>query len=126
MQVKKETSHSRSSVQFFASPNGSALSKGKIKNPASILRVQQLVREAAKSMTTPIEVILEGGTYFLDEPLFLTREDSGRDGLQVIWKAKDRNHPPIFSGGRRLENQWELHDERKNIYKMCLKDEDFI
>jgi hypothetical protein len=57
----------------------------------------------------PIEVELAGGTYYLDQPLELGPEHSGSAKGKVVWKAAT-NAEPVFSGGKRLQCQWEIHE----------------
>lgn len=101
-------------------------SNGELHDPASISRAQELVRHAVKNMTSNIEVIVEGGVYYFDQPLVFTREDSGKGEFDVIWKAKDLGNKPVFSGGKLLDGKWELHDPDKNIYKLQINDPSFI
>ncbi|MFB4419736.1 right-handed parallel beta-helix repeat-containing protein [Streptomyces sp. QL37] len=48
-----------------------------------------------------VRVLLEGGTYRLDEPLRLGAADSGKDGRTVTWAAAPGARP-VFSGGREI------------------------
>jgi hypothetical protein len=54
-----------------------------------------------KSPDTVCQVLLRGGTYFLDEALTLTPADSGTAKAPVVWSAYPNEHP-ILSGGVRL------------------------
>lgn len=54
-------------------------------------------------MTGAVQVIIRGGTYYLNEPFALKPQDSGMENAPVLYSA----HPgerPIFSGGVGLTN----------------------
>lgn len=104
-------------VTIYVSADGSDTAGGTMEDPASLERAQELAREASVSAQGNIEVLISGGTYYLDETLEFSREDSGKNGHSIIWKAADSSDRPVFSGGKVLEHKWELHDEEKNIYK---------
>ena len=104
-------------VRFYVSTDGSDSAAGSVSEPASLERAQELVRAASDTADGDIEVLISGGTYYLDETLEFTREDSGKNGHTIIWKAADSSDKPVFSGGKVLEHKWELHDAEKNIYK---------
>jgi hypothetical protein len=83
---------------YFVSPAGDDANPGTIEQPfATPHRAQQAAR------AKPSEVILRGGTYYLDAPLVFTAEDSGTQAAPVVF----RNHEgeqPVISGGQRLTN----------------------
>lgn len=112
-------------VRFYVSPKGSKTGNGSESDPVSLERAQELVRKAGSNMNTDIEVLLEGGNYYLDSTLTFTLEDSGKNGHQVIWEAKDKENKPVISGGKVLDNNWELYDGTKNIYKLPIADKKF-
>lgn len=103
--------------QIYVSPTGSSDGDGSTEaTPVSLERARILAREAAGTMTGDIEVILAGGTYNLEETFKLTREDSGKNGYDIIYRAAEREKP-VLSGGQTLEAGWTLHDKEKNIYR---------
>ena len=104
-------------LRIYVSTDGSGTAEGTMDDPASLDHAMELAREASVSAKGDIEVLIEGGTYYLDETLEFTREDSGKDGHSIIWRAADSSDRPVFSGGKVLEHQWELYDAEKNIYK---------
>ncbi len=89
-------------------------------------RAKALARQASEAADTDIQVRLEGGTYYLEETLTFTREDSGKNGHRIIWMAEDESDKPVISGGKELEGKWVLHDPERNIYKYEELDEDFV
>jgi len=50
-------------------------------------------------------LILRDGTYFLDQPLILTEQDSGEKNKPIVFQAY-KDEKPIISGGIQLELNW--------------------
>ena len=111
---------------IYAAPTGSDTGSGTKADPASLKRAKALARQASEAADTDIQVRLEGGTYYLEETLTFTREDSGKNGHRIIWMAEDESDKPVISGGKELEGKWVLHDPERNIYKYEELDEDFV
>ena len=66
------------------------------------LAVQGILQNP-KGRTTPIQVMVRAGTYYVTRPLSFTTADSGTSTLQVIWE----NYPdeiPAISGGLPVTN----------------------
>lgn len=61
-----------------------------------------------------VRVILDGGTYELDEPLRFGPEDGGHDGHVVTWAAAD-GESVVLSGGEAVTG-WELSDADADIW----------
>ena len=76
-------------VRFYVSTDGSDSAAGSASDPASLERAQELVRAASDTAEGDIEVLISGGTYYLDETLEFTRGDSGKNGHSIIWKAAE-------------------------------------
>ncbi len=53
----------------------------------------------------PIEVVLDGGTYYLPETLVFTAEDSGARGAPVIYRSAE-GQDVIISGGKKVDLEW--------------------
>ena len=105
-------------VEFYVSVNGNNFNSGSSKSEplATLEKAKEKVAAINDEMTSDIVVYLMGGTYFLDETLTFTSEDSGTNGYQVRYEAyKDTS--PVISGGIVLDNGWGMHDASKNIYK---------
>ena len=87
----------RSNAQpYFVSPTGDDANPGTLEGPfATPHRAQQAAREKAG------EVILRGGTYYLDAPLVFTAEDSGTKASPKVFRNY-AGEQPVISGGRRL------------------------
>jgi hypothetical protein len=67
---------------------------------ATLHRAQQAARELRKRGLA-VEVVVRGGTYFLEKPLVFSPEDSGTSEAPVVYTAYGREKP-IISGGVRL------------------------
>ncbi|MHC4891689.1 MAG: hypothetical protein ACYTEO_19745, partial [Planctomycetota bacterium] len=92
---------------FYVSVDGDDNNPGTIEKPlATIHRAQQAIRELKKKNKKPkVMVNVSEGTYYLDVPLVFTPEDSGAEGLAVIYKANP-NEKVTLSGGKKLNCKW--------------------
>ncbi len=100
---------------FYVASDGNDAWSGKLATPnrrktdgpfATLRRALEVVRELKRNqggvLKQPVTVHLRGGTYFLNEPIFITPEHSGTEKCPVTIAAY-RNEKPIISGGRRIE-----------------------
>ncbi|HEX5182059.1 MAG TPA: hypothetical protein VFW19_02790 [Allosphingosinicella sp.] len=62
-----------------------------------------------------IRIVLEDGTYFLDQPMRFDAGRFGPDGPRVRFVAAG-DARPVVSGGRRIGG-WTLHDAERNIWR---------
>lgn len=105
-------------VTFYVAPNGNDRWSGSLPSPnrrrtdgpfATVQRaieaIRQLKQRQGGTLRQPVTVFLRGGTYFLEEPLRLTPEDSGTESCPITFAAY-RNERPILSGGRLIQG-WE-------------------
>ena len=86
----------------LAAPN----SKGTDGPFATVTRAQTAVQgilKNPKGRTTPIQVMVRAGTYYLTQPLSFTTADSGTSALPVIWENYP-NETPAISGGLKIAN----------------------
>lgn len=67
-----------------------------------------------KGRTRDVRVILDGGTYELDEPLRFGPKDGGGNGHTVTW-ASAPGERAVLSGGDQVTG-WTLHDPAENIW----------
>lgn len=67
---------------------------------ATFKKARDAVREV-KAKGQPINVIIRGGKYYLDETLILSSKDSGTLDLPITYMAYP-GEKPILSGGRRI------------------------
>ncbi len=92
-----------SGAEFFVSPKGNDRSPGTRERPfATVARARDAARQVQGE---PVTVRLRGGTYYLDEPVVLTAEDSGGKDAPVVYAAY-RDERPVISGGSLLEVEW--------------------
>ncbi|MFN5022037.1 MAG: right-handed parallel beta-helix repeat-containing protein, partial [bacterium] len=93
--------------KIYVAPQGKDSNDGSLQKPlASLETAQQAVRVAKQSgFKGSIEVIVRGGTYFLEETLEFTAEDSGTKSAPIIWKAS-AGEKVILSGGKRIKGNW--------------------
>jgi parallel beta-helix repeat protein len=76
---------------------------------ATLSRARDAIRElksrSGGKVPFPIQVLLRGGKYFLDEPLVLGAEDGGGQDFPIVYAAYP-GEKPIVSGGMRVVG-WE-------------------
>ncbi len=94
--------------RFYVSPRGNDSNSGSIYQPfATLHAAQTAIRDAKKNgIVTPIEVVVKGGVYYLEETIEFTPEDGGTISAPVIWKAAS-GEKVVLSGGRRLSGKWQ-------------------
>lgn len=91
---------------FVVAPDGKDSNPGTLVRPfATLAAAQQAVRTARKDAVRPIVVAVRGGTYYLNEPIIFTPQDSGSKNSPVIYQAY-RAERPVISGGTRLTLRW--------------------
>ena len=104
------TNQKSPAIVFYVSPDGNDAWTGK--QPASqaedgafatIARARDAIRELKQqqggTLKQPVTVFLRGGTYFLQETLRFTAEDSGSKDFLITYTAYQQEKP-IISGGR--------------------------
>ena len=94
--------------RFYVSLKGDDSGNGTIAKPfATFEAAQKAVRETRRSSpNTPVEVVVRGGVYFLEQTIEFTPDDSGIPAAPVVWKAAD-GEKVVLSGGRRLTGKWQ-------------------
>ena len=66
------------SAEFYVAPGGNDSNPGTKDRPvATLVRARDLVKQLKSQAEEPIQVVLRGGTYAVDEPLLLGPDDSG-------------------------------------------------
>lgn len=92
--------------EIYVDPMGSDDNPGTEEKPfKTIARAQQAAR-TLKGGEGAVTVFLRGGTYYLDEPIVFTPEDSGTEFAPVTYTAYPGERP-VISGGARLTLEWE-------------------
>lgn len=104
-----------SGLRLYVSVNGNDLNPGSKKQPlASLNAAVEKLRDIkmTQQYKDPIEIIVGGGKYFMEEPVVLEQEDSGNEKSPVIIRAEN-GQCPYFTGSVTLKEWWLLEDESK-------------
>jgi len=105
-----------SEITYHVSPDGSDEGPGTQSQPfGSMTAAQRAVRALLqREPGRPVSVLVQPGTYELDEPLSFTPADSGTPGAPVTYRAVEGGEV-VLSGGMRIEgwkkdgNLWRTH-----------------
>lgn len=101
-------------VEIHVSPTGNDGADGSAAAPVqSLHRARDLARLV--NGTANVAIVLADGTYTLDKPLNLRREDGGQVAFVTTWKAADNAHP-VISGGRPVTG-WRESEAGKGIFE---------
>ncbi len=93
--------------EIFVSPEGNNGFLGTEDRPlASLWAARDRVRASGRIGKEAVTVWLEDGTYFLEETLVFTPQDSGTNDFPIVYRAR---HPgkAVLSGGIPLDLKWE-------------------
>ena len=92
--------------EYYVDSSGSDSNSGSINHPfKSIAHAQAKVRKSAILKKQPITVYLREGTYYLNDPIIFSEEDSGSPDAPVTYAAVESENV-IISGGLKLELNW--------------------
>lgn len=74
----------------------------------TLARARAAVRALRKNgeLGQPVTITVRGGTYYLDETLILTPEDSGTASCPIVWEAAS-GEEVVLSGGKPLQTAWQ-------------------
>ncbi len=92
-------------TKLYVSPSGNDANRGSKEAPlASLVGARDAIRKYKKNSDKQESfiVLVEGGIYYMKEPLILTTEDSGTPNFPIVYKAKE-GAKPVFSGGKKIE-----------------------
>jgi len=93
-------------LELYVSPDGHDANPGTKDRPfATLAHARDAVRQIKKPLKEPVTVCIRGGTYYLDEPLVFTAEDSGSREAPVRFVAY-KDEKPVLSGGVKLDLTW--------------------
>ena len=93
-------------LELYVSPDGHDANPGTKDRPfATLAHAHDAVRQIKKPLKEPVTVCIRGGTYYLDEPLVFTAEDSGSREAPVRFVAY-KDEKPVLSGGVKLDLTW--------------------
>lgn len=111
------TASQKPRTTIYLSPTGDdEKGDGSLENPwQSLIKARDYIRTINQGLRNDIHVYFRGGTYFVDNVITFTREDSGKNGV-IIYYENYENETPILSGGKEITG-WELIDPLKNIYQ---------
>lgn len=101
---------------FYVATNGNDKWSGRLKTPnasrtdgpfATLARARDAIRtlKAAGPLTTPVEVRIQGGTYYLSDTLVLETADSGTQQCPITWRSEP-GQQVVISGGRKITSPW--------------------
>ena len=98
-----------SSAALYVATNGSDSNSGSEVQPfATVAKAKEAIRAMNASNSLPdggVTVYLRGGTYYMDEGMTFTAEDSGREGSNITYTAYPGESVTI-SGQIPLEKSW--------------------
>jgi len=90
-------------ADIYVAPNGDDANPGtEVKPLATIAAARDVARKIDGESVT---VLLRGGTYYLNEPVVFTAEDSGTKAARITYMAYP-TEKPVISGGVRLSLKW--------------------
>jgi hypothetical protein len=99
------------SLNYYVSPKGDDNNSGTFENPfKSISYAKSHILGSGNIGKQLINVSLKGGTYYLDETLRFTAEESGTAENPVIYSAY-KNEKVIISGGANLDLEWKPYKD---------------
>jgi len=105
---------------FFVSTDGDDGWSGKLESPnagktdgpfATIVRARDAIRaiKADGGLSGPVNVMVRGGTHFLEETIVFGTEDSGTEDCPITYMAYP-GEKPVISGGRKITGPWKKHE----------------
>jgi len=88
--------------EYFVSLDGSDTNPGTQEKPfATLQRARDAIRELNKSSNLPeggVTVWIQPGTYYLNEPLTLSNEDSGSESAPIVYRGQPGGKVRIVGG----------------------------
>jgi len=110
-------SNEKPKATFFVATDGDDAWSGKLAEPnaektdgpfATIARARDAIQEmkANGGLSEPVTVMVRGGTYFLDETIVFSQEDSGTKDCPITYMAYP-GEEPVISGGKRITATWQ-------------------
>lgn len=96
--------HHAHAITIYVAPSGKDTNPGTMAQPfASLAAARDHVRllRNSREISGPVEIFISGGTYYLEQPVVFTHEDSGTEDAPLIIRAH-ADDIPVFSGATRL------------------------
>ena len=118
-------------IVFYVAPNGDDSWSGKLQDInsnrddgpfATVERAKMAVRELKQQqgrLSSPVKVVLRGGTYFLSKTLIFKPQDSGSKEFPITYQS----HPgetAIISGGRKITGWQEETVNNRQMWSVTL------
>ncbi len=98
-------------IDLFVATNGNDINPGTMRKPlATIAAAKNKVRDIHE----PVVIHVRGGTYYLEEPIVFSQEDSRKDNEQVVYKAYSKEKV-IISGARPIKLNWSYYKNNISI-----------
>jgi len=98
-------------LAYFVSVSGSDRNPGTMAAPfATLGRARQALRTRNRAPNGPAEILVRQGTYYFENTLILSAEDSGTEASQVRYSAYPGERVTI-SGGRKIECRWKPYKD---------------
>lgn len=90
-------------VNVYVAPSGNDTDPGTLQQPkatlhAALRQVREMRRLNGSVLTQPVHIIIQQGTYYLQEPVYIRPEDSGTPQSPTIIRAAE-NAKVVLSGG---------------------------
>lgn len=106
-------------VQLHVSTYGNDASDGSTDSPLATLTEAQTrlraLRNEGSLDNQSAEVLVHGGTYYLESPLNFTEEDSGSEEFPILFRAIDGD--VVLSGGTKLTN-WQTVTQEELLQRL--------
>ena len=100
------------SMNFFVSPDGDDANPGTMERPFRTFKAAQMaVRVLRKDAPGAVTVYFRRGTYYLDQTVVLSPEDSGEQQAQVFYTPYPGERV-VLSGGTKLTPHWRPYRDR--------------
>ena len=110
-------------MEFYISESGSDENEGTKNSPfRTIKAAKEAVRKYNSDMKGDIVVNIMSGTYYQDEMLEFSNEDSGFNGHNVIYKGQGM---PVISGGKPVET-FKKSESHPGLLEAYIPDVDFV
>ncbi len=97
-------------VEFYVAIDGNDSNPGTKKKPfATIERARDAIRDLKtehNDLSEPVNIYFREGTYYIDELILFTPEDSGTEKCPITYQAYP-GEKPVISGGKKITGKWE-------------------
>jgi len=101
---------------IYVATNGNDVHIGDLTHPfKTINKARIFARNFSPSGN--VDIVVKGGTYFLDQTLMLSAIDGGKNGFKVKYQTY-KNQKVVVSGGRKISSDWV--PDKNGIWKVNL------